>query len=177
VNDQQPTEPLTGDHFAQIVRDLGGPLVLYARQLCTQPEDIVQEALLKLLAEGQAPSNVRAWLFRVVRHAALNNARGEQRRRKYEEHFGNQSRDWFEPSVSQLLEMKEAMYALRQLPSEERETIVARLWGDLTLDEIATLTETSLSTAQRRYVRGLERLRRVFHDDEQKSCKLQRGTL
>ena len=68
------------------------------------------------------------------------------------------------------------MDALQRLPTEERETIVARLWGDLNLEETAALTETSLSTAQRRYVRGLEKLRRVFQGDQQKTYKLQRGT-
>ena len=178
MNDQQPTvPPLTIDQFAEIMRDVSGPLVLYARQLCTHPEDVVQEALLRLIAECERPANPRAWLFRVVRHVALNHSRGELRRRKYEECFSQEKQAWFEPSVTHDVEVHEVMDALQRLPDDERETIVARLWGNLNLEEIAALTETSLSTAQRRYVRGLAKLRRVFDADPQKTYRLHRGAL
>jgi RNA polymerase sigma-70 factor (ECF subfamily) len=49
--------------------------------------------------------------------------------------------------------------ALEELPLELRETIVARLWGGLTYDEIADLTGTSTATAYRRYLNGLAQLR------------------
>jgi len=158
VDDEQPEQKLTETQFADIVRELSGPLLLYARQLCRHPEDVVQEALLSLRLEPIAPRNTRTWLFRVVRHGALNNLRGEERRRKHESQFGHERPAWFE-SNSSPLDISEAVAALEGLPDEERETIVARLWGELTLNEIAVLTDTSLATAQRRYVRGLEKLR------------------
>jgi RNA polymerase sigma factor (sigma-70 family) len=158
VDDGRPEQRLTEEQFADVVRELSAPLVLYARQLCRHPEDVVQEALLSLRTERVAPTNTRTWLFRVVRHRALNNLRGEERRRKYETEFGRERVAWFESSTSSL-DVREAVAALEALPSEERETIVARLWGGLTLGEIATLTNTSLATAQRRYVRGLEKMR------------------
>ena len=153
---------LTEEQFAQIVREFSGPLVLYARQLCRHAEDNVQEALLSLRNERVIPTNIRTWLYRVVRHRALNNLRGEERRRKYEAKFAREREAWFEAPSNSLLEISDAVAALHNLPDEERETIVARLWGGLTLGEIATLTNTSLPTAQRRYVRGLERLREVL---------------
>lgn len=160
-SDKQLGQKLTEEQFAEVVREFSGPLVLYARQLCSHPEDIVQEALLSLRNEQIAPTNVRAWLFRVVRHRALNNMRSEERRRKYEAKFGREREAWFELGDSPL-QIREAVAALEDLPAEERETIIARLWGGLTLAEIAKLTNTSLATAQRRYVRGLEKLREVL---------------
>ena len=162
MDDKQPAKKLTDEQFAQIVHECSGPLVLYARQLCRHPEDIVQDALLSLQAERNAPTYVRTWLFRVVRHRALNNIRGEERRRKHETQFRQEREVWFESPATLQLEASDAVAALQDLPADERETIVARLWGGLTLNEVASLTSTSLATAQRRYVRGLEKLRAVF---------------
>ncbi|MHC5544342.1 RNA polymerase sigma factor, partial [Singulisphaera rosea] len=47
-------------------------LELYARQWCDVPEDVVQEAFLKLSAQGLVPSRPAAWLFRVVRNGAIS---------------------------------------------------------------------------------------------------------
>ncbi len=173
VNDGPTEQKLTDEQFADIVRELSGPLALYARQLCRHPEDVVQESLLSLRRELVAPRNVRTWLFRVVRHRALNNLRGEERRRKHEAQFGHERPVWFESSNS-LLDIDEAVAALEDLPDDERETIVARLWGELTLSEIAELTNTSLATAQRRYLRGLEKMRAALQVEPYRGTKSMR---
>jgi RNA polymerase sigma-70 factor (ECF subfamily) len=49
--------------------------------------------------------------------------------------------------------------ALKHLPIEQREVIVARLWGGLAFEEIARLSEKSLSKVYRSYQRGLAALR------------------
>jgi len=45
------------------------------------------------------------------------------------------------------------------LPLEEREVIIARIWGGLTFAEIAELVNCSLPTAHRRFQAGLMQLR------------------
>lgn len=50
-------------------------LELYAKQWCDAPEDVVQEAFLRLAAERVVPRNPAAWLFRVVRSAPSMRAR------------------------------------------------------------------------------------------------------
>ena len=52
-----------------------------------------------------------------------------------------------------------ATAALQRLPIEQRETLVAHLWGGLTFEQIGELTGVSSSTAHRRYLAGLESLR------------------
>ena len=49
--------------------------------------------------------------------------------------------------------------ALEDLPTEQREVIVARLWGGLSFDEIAEINGTAASTAHRRYQQGIAALR------------------
>jgi RNA polymerase sigma-70 factor, ECF subfamily len=49
--------------------------------------------------------------------------------------------------------------ALLELPEEQREVVVLRVWSGLTLEETASLTEVSLNTAASRYRYALNKLR------------------
>ena len=66
---------------------------------------------------------------------------------------------WFEPAEGDRLDASAASDALRRLPIEQREVIVARLWGGLSFEEIARVSEMSLSKVYRSYQRGLAALR------------------
>lgn len=177
---------LTQAELAAVVQELYGPLVLYARQLCPWPEDAVQEAFLELQkasfceprqiggeamgpcalgpGTGASSTHLRAWLFRTVRHRALNCTRSQQRRSHYETDYCQQKK-WFTTNSQANIEADEAVAAMQSLPDELRETVVARLWGNLNLEQIAALTGVSIATAQRRYIRGLDSLRkRLDHE-------------
>src|SRR4029077_12388922 len=133
--------------------------VLYARQWCSAPEDVVQEALLKLVAQTKAPDHPVAWLYRVVRNAAISAARSAQRRQRHESIAASRAPSWFIPSEAGGLDVESATAALRDLPLEQREIIVAHLWGGLTFEQIGKLVGCSSSTAHRRYLEGLLLLR------------------
>ena len=148
---------MTPRHLADLIDRHGPALVLFARQWCGAPEDVVQEAFLKLVSLGRSPDDPAAWLYRVVRNAALDAAKADRRRQRREAvaHAGR----WFvEPEIDGL-DAGRAVAALDRLPPELRETIVARLWGGLTFDQIAEVGGSSASTAFRRYEAGLAALR------------------
>jgi RNA polymerase sigma factor (sigma-70 family) len=147
------------EELGRLIDDHAAALVLFARQWCRAPEDVVQEAFVKMAGLAAAPSNAVAWLFTVVRHGAMTAARAERRRRKHESAAAAGTPSWFVPTEGDGLDAAHATAALAALPLEERETIVARLWGGLTFEQIGTLIETSAATAHRRYVSGLESLR------------------
>jgi DNA-directed RNA polymerase specialized sigma24 family protein len=94
-----------------------------------------------------------------VRNGALSAARAEQRRKKHEARAAEAARAWFVPAEAAQLDAASAAEALAQLPLEEREVIVAHLWGGLTFQQIADITALSASTAYRRYESGLRALR------------------
>lgn len=142
-----------------LIRRLGPGLVLFARQWSHCAEDVVQEAFLKLFCQRVQPNNVSAWLYRVVRHDAMNSARSDSRRDRHERLASEFHEAWFEPVPGQSLDIEIVTDALRSQPLELRETIVARLWGGLSFDEIALVTGASPSTASRRYRAGLEAIR------------------
>jgi RNA polymerase sigma-70 factor (ECF subfamily) len=145
--------------LADLLDRLGGPLQLYARQWCTSPEDVVQEALVELAGQSQWPDNPRAWLFRVVRNRAISQARATQARRRHEDAAAAQAREWFDHRMRMHGELELAAEALAGLPLELREVVVAYYWGGLTFAEIGDLTGTSTSTAHRRFETAILTLR------------------
>lgn len=149
--------------FSVLLDRHGAALVLYAQQWCEVPEDVVQEALIALWRQPQWPDNAVGWLYRVVRNGAIDARRSARRRSNHEASAAQGRRemelDWFAATDTSTLETADVTQALATLPIEQRETIVARLWSGLTFTEIAQLTETSTSTAHRRYVEGLTALK------------------
>ena len=133
-------------------------LELYARQWCASPEDVVQEAFLKLSRQAAEPAAVAAWLYRVVRNAAVSAGRAERRRQQHESAAATRA-GWFTDDAAGKLDAATLTEALTRLPLEQREVIVAHLWGGLTFEQVAELSGTSAVTAHRRYVSGLNELR------------------
>src|SRR6516165_3095332 len=145
--------------LGRLVDHHAAALVLYARQWCVTPEDVVQEAFLKLVAQRPPPDNPAAWLYRVVRNAARSAARSARRRQRYEAAAAARAPAWFDDANADGLDAATATEALQDLPPDEREVIVAHLWGGLTFEQIAEVAGCSPSTAHRRYAAGLANLR------------------
>lgn len=150
---------ITPEILARLLDEHGSALVLYARQWCDVPEDMLQEALLQLVRVGVLPENPVGWMFQVVRNLALNASRSAQRRAQRESAAAGGREPWFAPAEDDRLDAAAATEALAGLPLEEREAIVARLWGGLSFEEIGRLLGTSSSSAHRSYHRGLTALR------------------
>jgi RNA polymerase sigma factor (sigma-70 family) len=137
-------------------------LTLFARQWCDAPEDVVQETFLKLAGLRALPENPAAWLFRVVRNGAIDAGLAARRRGRYELAAASRSEPWFEDEPRprpDAIDPDQAAAELKTLPIEEREVIVAHLWGGLTFEQIAVVAGCSSSAAHRLYVRGLTTLR------------------
>jgi RNA polymerase sigma factor (sigma-70 family) len=145
--------------LARLLDEHAAALTLYARQGCHAPEDVVQDALIQLVRAQVVPSNVVGWLYRVVRNGAISASRSAARHTRHELRAAQRCEPWFEQNHDDALDAAAATTALAELPLEQRETIVLRLWGGLSVEQIAELTETSMSTAHRRYVAGRSALR------------------
>jgi RNA polymerase sigma-70 factor (ECF subfamily) len=146
------------DTLGRLYRRHAPALRLYARQWPGAADDAVQEAFLQLARQAAPPREVLPWLYRVVRNAALAAGRADARRRRRESAAGAPEA-WFSRADDRL-DAAEAAGRLAELPLEQREVIVARLWGGLTFDEVAKVVGCSLPTAHRRYQAGLAELQR-----------------
>lgn len=170
-NDGRMGERLSYEQMAEIVDAHADALLLFARQWsAASAADVVQEAFLQLVRRVQAndpPENVVAWLYRVVRNELITQYYASQRARAREERVASERPEWFEPALDTRLDAMRAAELLQTLSVELRETVVARIWGGLSFDEIADLTQTSRSTAHRRYLSAIETLRQGLCESEE----------
>jgi RNA polymerase sigma factor (sigma-70 family) len=150
---------MTPAEVARLIDTHLAPLVLYARQWCDAPEDVVQEAFVKLVRQGRPPEDTAAWLYRVVRNGALDEAKMARRRLRRESVAARPVRWFVEPEVDGL-DAQTAVAALEKLAPERREVIVAHHWGGLSFEQIAAVAGCSASTAFRRYTAAVEDLRK-----------------
>jgi RNA polymerase sigma factor (sigma-70 family) len=142
---------ITPERLAQLLDAHAAALELFAAQWTQASADVVQEAFVELARQPAMPQNAVAWLYRVVRNRAASEARSDRRRKRRELAAVAGNEPWFEPFDSGDVESREAAAALRGLPDELREVVLARVWGGLTFEQIAEIIQSSTSTAFRRY--------------------------
>ena len=63
------------------------------------------------------------------------------------------------------LETASVEAALQKLPEQNREIVVARIWGGLSFEQIAELTNLSSSSAHRHYRASLEELKQYLEPE------------
>ncbi len=166
--DERPTGAVGPGLLGRLLDRHAAALALYARQWCRTPDDVVQQAFVQLARQSAIPEQIETWLFRVVRNGAVSAGRAEQRRRQHETAAAEMACSWFVPSEPPGLDAATAASALEGLAADEREVIVAHLWGGLAFQEIAAVTGLSSSTAHRRYESGLRQLRETMTKSEQR---------
>lgn len=150
--------PIDAEQIAALVERHAVALQLWAGRRCTTPEDVVQEAFCRLSALEVPPENPAAWLYRVVRNLAETDRLASQRRRSREKQVANA--ESLADNVSHNLELNDALQAVYQLDDELREVVTARIWGELTFEEIGELCQISTATASRRYRDAMQQIRK-----------------
>jgi RNA polymerase sigma factor (sigma-70 family) len=159
ANDGNSTGPDRPEILSQLFERHAAALELYARQFCDCPEDVVQAAFIEFARQSELPRDAVSWLYRVVRNKALSAARAGRRRKAHEQEASADRRFWFTAMPGDALDAESAKRALENLDQDEREIVVARIWGQLTFQQIAELIGTTDSTAFRRYESALEKIR------------------
>ena len=153
------TGPVGPELLGRLIDRHAAALELYAGGLCDCPEDVLQGALVELAGRPEAPDNAVAWLYRAVRHRAINAQRAARRRRRHEAEAARRSPPAVVGPPTGGLDAGSVTAALEGLSSDQREVIVAHVWGELTFQEIGRLIGTSDSTAHRRYQSALAAMR------------------
>jgi RNA polymerase sigma-70 factor (ECF subfamily) len=153
-------------------------LVLYARQWLdpAAAEDAVQDVFVSLMLQSPPPDHLKPWLFRAVRNRAFKTLRADHRRLCREERMATETPACFEPRPDDALDAQAAEAALRALPPEEREVVTLRLWGGLTLEEIAAVLACSIATVFRRYQAALDGIRQHMEASWTREDRLTTGT-
>lgn len=139
-------------------------LILYGRALGlshSEAEDVLQETFAALIERREAPDQPEHYCLRAFRNRAFNFRRSLWRRLLRE----LESARWFEREEGETLQERAAMKRLAELPVEQREAIVLKIWHRHTFEEIGELLGISPNTVAGRYRYGLQKLRASLNGD------------
>mgnify|MGYP001595827228 CR=1 FL=1 len=124
--------------------------------------DIFQEAIVHVWRKRDIFQRIEPGLvYLQIKRIAINRARQDLRRKKREELYAEDKRPAFEHPAETGFSI-EVEHALRELPLEQREVIVLKVWGEQTFEAIGESLEISPNTAASRYRYGLDRMRRIL---------------
>lgn len=149
------------ENWESLYDEFAGRLLLFAKQFvgcAAAAEDVVQEGFVKFWKrrEEHGVDSLESRLFGCVRWAALDWLRKSRRTRRREDLYGEseavavESRSFSRPIENQeTADLLEA--ALKDLPREQREVVVLKVWGGLTLREIGDALDISPNTAASRF--------------------------
>jgi RNA polymerase sigma-70 factor, ECF subfamily len=121
-------------------------------------EDAIQNAFQRLLGRSSLPDDLRPYIFRCVRNAAIDDTRRAK---------GQESDLFVAPDECAIdSDLRGELNALfDQLSNDERETIVLKIFDGMTFQEIANVREVSINTIASWYRRGMEKLRSLWMEE------------
>jgi RNA polymerase sigma-70 factor (ECF subfamily) len=160
----------TGENWRDWLQEWGGRFLLFARQQTgsySEAEDVLQEAIVHVWSKREIFPNIEAGIiFLHIRRVAIDKARKNTRRRAREEAYTNEHvPGYFEPGEDGFSE--ELQDALEQIPFDQREVVVLKVWGEQTYESIGKTLDISANTAASRYRYGLENLRKCLKGGEE----------
>lgn len=143
-----------------------------------EAEDLVQETFvraLEALDRLREDSNIRGWLFTILRNLWLNNLRrhrtGPQIVEVDADEYVADTLAGNSPTAHEILESEEdakhVRAAIEKLPPEFREIIVLREYEELSYQEIASVLGCPAGTVMSRLGRARARLRALLTEENQ----------
>jgi len=160
----------TGERLLEELYDTySRPLFRYALALTCSPddaEDAVQVVFVRVSREWKRlvrVENVKAYLFSAVRNAAFNILRGKRRRDTLHESICSEYQANQQAGDGELrVDGRALREALDELPVDQREVLVLKVFDQMTFKEIADTVGASLNTVASRYRYGIDKLRQAL---------------
>lgn len=137
----------------------------------SEAEDLVQETYVRALAalgRLRADSNVKSWLFTILRNIWFNQLRQKRVANLVAMDDDEGTVDVAEPgkdpyaSYVSRVEQEQVRDAIQQLPLDFREVILLREFEELSYQEIATILDCPAGTVMSRLARARAKLRTLL---------------
>ncbi|HWE07277.1 MAG TPA: RNA polymerase sigma factor, partial [Rhizomicrobium sp.] len=113
------------------------------------------------------PRQVKAWLYRTVRNEAITQWRSSRSRGRRERQAALPE-SMFEYDATAGGDVEALTTAIAKLPPTQREILILRMWGELTLAEISELIGAPVSTVFQNYRTALGTMRKWMEEPCQK---------
>jgi len=171
-----PMPQLNRDSFEQAAWPLRPSLYRAALRLARRhdlAEDLVQDTYLRAFRAFhtfEPGTNMRAWLFQILRHVFINRYRSEKTRGAEVEFVsdeatpGEPNRSDPEAIVMGSILSEELSRALDELPQTFREAVAYAWLEDLSYQEIADRLSIPIGTVMSRIHRGRKMLQESLHE-------------
>ena len=158
-------EPPTQAEWRRWIADHAPKLLLFARQKArseADAQDLVQDALVECWQRnGDGPPPLPL-VFATIHRRAIDLARREDRRANREQAVAvDEAQPWFDTGVEDREFSRVLQRALAELPEEQREVIMLKIWGELTFAGIGEALDIPANTAASRYRYGMSELRKL----------------
>jgi RNA polymerase sigma-70 factor, ECF subfamily len=132
-----------------------------------EAEDLVQETCLRAMERLRPDSNIKGWLFKILRNIWLNSLRQSRIAPQTfdfeagEDHADGSAQTANDPRAVYVsnIEREQVRTAIEQLPMDFREIILLREYEELSYEEIATLLDCPVGTVVSRLARARSKLR------------------
>ena len=155
---------LNGDSeaFNLLVRQWEKPIYNFILRMINDRDeamDLCQDVFMKAYRELGTLKDLdrfTAWLYRIAHNTCYSRLRKDIG--KVHVPFDPDSRGTSSPIVQRLAVEK----ALQQLPEDQREVVVLKVYQDLKFEEIAAIQDAPVSTVKSRLYMGFEKLRLIL---------------
>ncbi|MBE2271152.1 MAG: RNA polymerase sigma factor [Anaerolinea sp.] len=130
-------------------------------------EDLAQEALIRVMraiSTYEYPRPFKVWLYAIAANLARDHFKSADTRRTSAIIDDIPTLDCPEDAALDAEEARRVALALLKLPEPQRETVILRYYGDLSLAEIAEALDIPLGTVKSRISIGLSRLKSLLED-------------
>lgn len=140
----------------------------YARVLVRtsdQADDLVQDTVERALARAdlyQPGTNLRAWLFTIMRNICITNARKMKLRRTYAAELMSLERHLSPAAQDDVVMLKESLALVQHLSPGEQQAVTLLGIQDLSYEASAEIAELPVGTMKSRLSRGRQRLRTMI---------------
>lgn len=140
----------------------------YARVLARtadKADDLVQDCVERALSRSnlyQPDTNLRAWLFTIMRNIAITQTRKDKLRRVYASERLAMDRRAEAPSQIDVIALKDGLRLMQGLSDGEKQAVTLLGINDMSYDEAASLSGLPVGTMKSRLSRGRQRLRTMM---------------
>lgn len=125
-------------------------------------DDLVQETLMKAWNhqnDFQPGTNMKAWLFTILRNEYFSQLRKKKRKREVEDVDGELVNQLSSPANQEAhLDVADLRVAMQQLPDDQREAIILVGASGFSYQEVAEITQVAVGTVKSRVNRARVRL-------------------
>ena len=131
-------------------------------------DDLVQDTIVKAwtnMDKFQAGTNLRAWLFTILRNTFYS-ARRKTKREVSDTDGLHAARQTSRPDHDGRLALRDFRVAFAQLPDEQREALILVGASGFSYEEAANMTGVAIGTVKSRANRGRRRLAQLLHLEE-----------